>query len=251
MVPLIDIHCHLDFPELYEQIEEVIKKAQKAQVEIILTNGIDPKTNRIALELAEKYGSVESALGFYPPDYSRKAFNEEEFSDELAFISKNKDKIAAIGEIGMDYKNVKDKELQKMIFTKLVKLAKNIDKPMLIHSRKAEEDVIDILEKEGAKKVIMHCFSGKKKLIERASDLGYYFSIPTAVVKSEQFQETIKIVPINQLFAETDAPFLSPFKDKRNEPAFIVESYKKIAEIKNMTLEEVRNNIFMNWQGLF
>ena len=97
----------------------------------------------------------------------------------------------------------------------------------------------------------MHCFCGKKNLIERAAKLKYYFSVPTNVVRAENIQNIVKMVPLSRLFAETDSPFLSPFKEKTNEPAFIIESYKKIAEIKQMTLEEVKNNLFMNYQKLF
>ncbi len=259
MIPFIDIHAHLDFQQIYPILDEVIKNAKKVDVRIILTNGVDPKTNRLSLEMAEKYDIIKPCLGFYPPDawHSEScegkefSFNKKEFEEELEFIKKNKDKIAAIGEIGMDYKDGEDKALQKEVFTKLIRLAKEIDKPIIVHSRKAEEDVIDILEKEQANKVIMHCFCGKKKLIERAAKLKYYFSIPANVVRAENIQGIVKTVPLDHLFAETDSPFLSPFREKQNEPAFVIESYKKIAEIKQITLEEVKNILFMNWQRLF
>lgn len=258
MPPFIDIHAHLDFPQIYPKLDAIIENAEKAEVNIILTNGIDKKTNRLSLEIAEKYDIVKPCLGFYPPDAllketsdSMPLFDWNDFEQELIFIKKNKTKIQAIGEIGMDYQHGKDKQLQKKVFTSLIQLAKQIDKPIIVHSRKAEQDVIDILEKENAEKVILHCFCGKKKLIEKASKLKYYFSIPTNVVRAENIQGIVKNVPLNQLFAETDSPFLSPFKEKQNEPSFVTESYKKIAEIKGLTLEEVKNNIFMNWQRIF
>ena len=97
----------------------------------------------------------------------------------------------------------------------------------------------------------MHCFTGKKSLVKKIIDNGWFLTAPTAIVRSTQFQENAKLTPITQLFAETDAPYLSPFKENRNEPAFVFESYKKIAEIKNMELKEVINNIWMNWQRTF
>ena len=97
----------------------------------------------------------------------------------------------------------------------------------------------------------MHCFSGKKSLVRKIVDNGWFLTIPTNIVKSMQFQENAKLVPITQLFCETDAPFLSPYAGKRNEPAFVAESYKKIAEIKGMEFSEVVNNIWMNWQKVF
>ncbi|MCK5281956.1 MAG: TatD family hydrolase [Nanoarchaeota archaeon] len=259
MVSFIDIHCHLDFPQIYPKIDSITENAKKAGVNIILTSGINKKTNRLSLKLAEEHSIIKPALGFYPPDALHREesskeefnFNEKEFKEELQFIRKNKDRIYAIGEIGLDYKDGRNKELQKKVFISFLRLAKQLDKPAIIHSRKAEQDAIDILEQEDMKKVIMHCFSGKKHLIKRASDLGCYFSIPTNVVRAENIQGIIKIVPLNRLFAETDSPFLSPFKEKQNEPSFVTESYKKIAEIKGLTLEEVKNNLFMNWQRLF
>jgi TatD DNase family protein len=108
-----------------------------------------------------------------------------------------------------------------------------------------------MLEEHKQKKVILHCFSGDKKLVKKAAALGYYFTIPTHVVRSQQFQDIIRDVPLNQLFCETDSPYLSPFPNRRNEPAFVVESYRKIAEIKGMNIDEVGNNIYMNWQRVF
>ena len=97
----------------------------------------------------------------------------------------------------------------------------------------------------------MHCFSGRKSLVMRIVDNGWFLTIPTNVVRSLQFQENAKIAPITQLFCETDSPYLSPYKEQSNEPAFVIESYKKIAEIKNMDINEVANNTYMNWQRIF
>ena len=117
-------------------------------------------------------------------------------------------------------------EKQKQVFQKLINLAEKINKPLIVHSRKAEADVIEMLENSKAK-VLLHCFCGKKSLIKKAADLGFNFSIPTNVVRAQNFQGLIKEVDINQLFAETDAPYLSPFKDKRNEPAFCIRILQK------------------------
>ena len=108
-----------------------------------------------------------------------------------------------------------------------------------------------MLESSKNKKIIMHCFSGRKSLVMRIVDNGWFLTIPTNVVRSLQFQENAKIAPITQLFCETDSPYLSPYRDQSNEPAFVIESYKKIAEIKNMDINEVTNNIYMNWQRIF
>ncbi|MBU1204947.1 MAG: TatD family hydrolase, partial [Nanoarchaeota archaeon] len=153
-----------------------------------------------------------------------------------------------------DYKYCKKKqeqELQKEIFLKIINISKKINKPLIIHSRKAEPDVIDILENSNAKKVILHCFSGKLKLIKKAAELGFYFSVPTNITYSQHFQKLAEIVDINKLLTETDSPYLSPYKNRRNEPSFIIEAIKKIAEIKNTDINETANNIFMNYQKVF
>ena len=152
----------------------------------------------------------------------------------------------------MDYFWNKDnKKEQLTLFEKMISLAEKLNKPIIVHSRKAEEDTIEILQSSKLKKIIMHCFTGKKKLVKKINNNGWFLTIPTCVVRSQQFQDIAKETPINQLFCETDAPYLSPFRDMRNEPAFIIESYKKLAEIKKMDLKEVINNIWMNYQRTF
>jgi len=133
----------------------------------------------------------------------------------------------------------------------MIQLAEKLNKPIIVHSRKAEEDAIDMLQSSKLRKIIMHCFTGKKSLVEKIVNDGWFMTAPTCITRSTQFQENVKLIPITQLFCETDAPYLSPYKEKRNEPAFVIEAYKKVAEIKNMELKEVINNIWMNWQKVF
>jgi len=133
----------------------------------------------------------------------------------------------------------------------MISLAEKLNKPIIVHSRKAEEDVINMLHSSKFKKIIMHCFTGKKSLVKKIVDDGWFLTAPTSIVRATQFQENVKLTPITQLFCETDAPYLTPFKNRRNEPAFVIEAYKKLAEIKNMELKEVINNIWMNWQKTF
>ena len=109
----------------------------------------------------------------------------------------------------------------------------------------------EILESFKMKKVVMHCFSGKKPLVKRIVDNGWFLTVPTIVVRSFQFQDIAKHVPINQLFCETDSPYLGPYKEQWNEPAYVAESYNKIAELKQMDIKEVINSIYVNWQKVF
>lgn len=258
MVLLVDVHAHIDHADFKSDLDLVIERAKAAGVKEIIANGVDPETNRFVLSFAKKYDIIKPALGIYPPDALAEEVKAEGYplkllpydvDEELKFIEKSKP--IAIGEVGLDYKNCSNKDAQKELFQRFIDLSKKLDIPIIVHSRKAEADVIDMLEKSDAKKVVLHCFSGKFSLVKRAAAKGWSFSIPTNVVKSEHFQKIIETVHISQLLTETDCPYLSPFANTRNEPAFVLESLKKIAEIKGITLEDAGNNIFMNYQNLF
>ena len=133
-----------------------------------------------------------------------------------------------------------------------MKLAIKLNKPVIVHSRKAELECIEVLEKKKAKKVVMHCFSGNFKLVERAVKNGWLFSIPANATFSEHFQKLAKEVPLNQILCETDTPFLHPIKgEKDNEPANVIEAYKMIAKIKGISLEECEKRIEENYKRLF
>ncbi len=263
---LIDIHSHLDHSYFKEDIGKVIENAKQADVKIILTAGINPETNRKALELSKKYDIVKPCLGIYPIQALQKEIESGEFpsendnifnlDEEIKYIEKNRKNIAAIGEVGLDYSDLTYKSEQQKQFEKMIALAERASKPIIVHSRKAEEDVIEMLKSSKLKKIIMHCFGGKKSLVKKIADNGWYLTAPTCITRATQFQENVKLCPITQLFCETDAPYLSPYKNNdgsfnRNEPAFIIESYKKIAEIKGMEVKEVINNVWMNWQKVF
>ncbi len=247
----IDLHAHLD---LIKDIDKALRDAEKAGVSVILASGIHPKSNRMTLELAKKHEMVRASVGLYPIDALKTEISPERYSvdvdAEIRFIRENRDNISAIGEIGLDYKTGKDRNEQEKLFCRMLDLAAELDKPVIIHSRKAEADALSILKGYDLK-VILHCFSGKKKLVEKAIIRGYLFTVPTIIVKSEQFQHLAHTAPLNQLFCETDSPFMSPFEGKKNEPAFVVESYKKIADIRGLDLTEVKNIIYSNWQRVF
>ncbi len=242
----IDVHCHFD---MLEKQKEAIEKAIKKGVKIIATNGTNVETNRIQLELASQFPVIKAALGLYPIKALK--MSDAELAKELAYIEKNASKIVAIGEVGMDFKESEDHERQKEIFRKIISLAKKLDKPLIVHSRKAELACIELLEEEKATKVVMHCFSGKLSLARRCADNGWILSIPANVVYSEHFQTVIKQLPIENLLGETDSPYLHPKKEWPNEPANVIESYKKIAELKSLSLKAVEKQLEENYKRLF
>lgn len=249
---LIDIHAHLDHWKFEKDLDDVINRAENSGLKVIISNGIDIKSNRKVLELCKKYDIMKAALGIFPID--GKKLSDEKIDDELKFIEENKERIKAIGEVGLDYHWEKDEEMikkQKILFEKFIELAEKINKPIIIHSRNAENDCVEMIESSNIKKADFHCFNGNKALIKRIADNGYYFSIPTNIVKNRNIRDIVKIASISQIFTETDSPYLSPFQGKRNEPMNVAETIKKIAEIKNLNEEEVVNNIYMNYQRLF
>lgn len=248
-----DVHCHLD--KLIQEgisADKAIKNAKAKEVKAMVVNGTDHNQNIIILDLASKFKEVKPALGIYPLDALK--LSEKEIDEEIEFITLNKNKIVAIGEVGLD---LKEEELhrtldkQKINLTKFVNLAIKLKKPVIIHSRKAELQTIELLEQLNAKSVIMHCFSGKMSLVDRIVKNGWLLSIPANVHYSQQFQDVIKRVPIQNLLCETDSPYLHPKKEWPNEPANVIYSYKKIAEIKGITLKEAEKQLEENFNKLF
>ncbi len=243
----IDAHCHLD---LCTDVTGAITRARAAGITKIVTNGVNPLSNRKALQFATCHKEVETGLGLYPIDAL--SLNDQTIDEELGFIRANRKLIIAIGEIGLDFKeDSNNHERQQYIFRKMIALAQELQKPIIVHSRHAEQTCIELLEAAGMKRVIMHCFSGKWSLVQRIIQNGWFLTIPTHVTRSEQMQRIAREIPLTHLFCETDAPFLHPQKLEQNEPALVVESYKTVAIIKGLPIEDIRVMIEKNYVRLF
>ncbi len=263
-MPLADTHAHLTSAVFKGQLDAVITRAKAAGVAAINCSGVNRPTNEEVLTLARKYPMIKASLGLYPIDLiglpkeadTGLAYQQPpiDLDEELKFIHAHRDKIVSVGEVGLDYKwSTKEEEhkLQKQNFEKIISFAEKIGKPIVVHSRKAEEDCVNMLASSKIKKVQLHVFEGRKHLIKRAADLGFYFSIPCIILKLQHFQMLAEMVDIKQLLTETDAPWLSPFPGKPNEPAFIAETIKKIAEIKKMKPEDVEERLWENYGNMF
>ncbi len=249
----IDTHCHLDMLDKEGvPVGEAVLRARRADVGIMVVNGVNPRHNRAILALAVNYPEVQAALGMYPLDALN--MSNSEIDDELDFLRRRKNDFVAVGEIGLDLKEdalLENFSKQKEVFEKFVRLAIEMNKPVIVHSRKAELQTIELLEEIGAKKVVMHCFSGKMKLVDRIVKNNWCLSIPANVAYSQQFQDVVSRVPLSNLLCETDSPYLHPLKEWPNEPVNVIESYKKIAEIKKMELKDVVKNISDNYARFF
>lgn len=252
---LVDVHCHLDHPD-YDDLELVLQRAKEAGVVKIVSNGLNENSNQRVLDLAKRYDIIKPALGLYPTcllerdyeGYPGSGADIEKITNQI----KNND-IAAVGEIGLDYIDVSDEEkaIMKAAFVRMIRLAKEKNIPVIIHSRKAELECIEILEQEQVKKVIMHCFTGKLALVKRIAKNGWYLSIPTAVVRNEQFQNNVKAMPLCNILTETDGPYMAPEPRTRNESANISKSIKTIAKLKGIDEKEAIQAVFMNYQRVF
>jgi TatD DNase family protein len=237
---LIDTHCHLDFPEFDEDRDEVIRRAKSAGIGYIINIGSSLLGSKKALELSQQYDFIYATVGIHPHE-------SDKFDDEVrAGIEKlvREDKVVAIGETGLDYyKNYSKTENQKILFRYLVKLAKDLALPLVIHNREAEEDTLNILSGVLPIKAVVHCFSGDENFLKKCLDLGFFISFTCNITykKAKDLRTLVKLTPLDRLMLETDAPFLPPegFRGKRNEPAYVKFIAEEVARIKEVGLEEV------------
>jgi TatD DNase family protein len=205
---------------------------------MIITCGY-PRDYEKSLELSKKYENIYLALGLHPIDISK--MNDEEIKNYLNFIKKHKDDIVAVGEIGLDY-HWFEKEKSgrfRQIFIECLKLAKEINKPVVLHTRKAEEECFDIVREMGMNKVDFHCYSGSVTLARKIIDAGYYISLTTNIKNSKNAEDIAKKFPIERLLTETDSPFLSPVPGKQNIPQNVKIVIEEIAEQRKMKFEDV------------
>ena len=235
--PIIDSHCHLDFPKFNRDREETILRARDAGVVGMINSGISLKGNCMSLELAEKYEDIHATLGL-SPDIGREG-DDKEINAILAQIEANAKKAAGIGEAGLDFQDCKtneEREKQTASFKKVIELAKDLDKPLVVHARLAEAEVLKLVK--GVDTVIYHCYSGSVETMREIVDMGYYISLATLVCFSEHHRVLATEVPPENLLLETDSPYLSSRKG-RNEPAFIVDSIPVVAQLKDMEPAEI------------
>ncbi len=249
---LIDSHAHLDMPEFDNDRDEVIKRARKAGIGYIINIGSTLEASRKGVEIARQYDPVYATVGIHPHDAT--SANSKVY-DELKGLLDN-EKIIAVGEIGLDYyRDYSPGEVQQKVFRDQVGIARDLNKPIIVHTRDAEDDTLRILkeEKGSGLRGIFHCFSGDERMARECIDLGFYISFagPVTYPNATRLREVVKAVPIERLLIETDCPYLSPhpMRGKRNEPANVRYVAEKIGELKRLSLEDIARvtslNIFM------
>jgi len=247
--PIIDSHCHLDFPKFNRDREETILRAREAGVVGMINSGISLKGNRISLELAGKHEDIHATLGL-SPDIGREG-SDKEITDLIDQIEANAEKAVGIGEAGLDFQDCKtneERERQTASFKRVIELAKDLDKPLVVHARLAEAEVLKLVREVNT--VIYHCYSGSVETMREIVDKGYYISLATLVCFSEHHQTLATEVPLENLLLETDSPFLSSRKG-RNEPAFIMDSIPVIAQLRDTEPAEIAKSATENARKAF
>ena len=248
---LVDAHCHLHEEEFDADRELVIERARRAGVIAMLTSSLNLAEAGKALELARAHeGVVFACIGFDPT-----IDDEQELAAVMEFIRQHAREIVAIGEVGLDYYWVREREARERQverFRAWIRLAAELGLPLVVHSRSAGKYAIQVLLEEGYDRVLMHAFDGRVGwALKGAREGGFYFSIPTSVVRSQQKQKLAKALPLENLMVETDAPVLAPVRGQRNEPANLPLAVKAIAELKGLSFEEVAEVTYENAKRFF
>ncbi|MEN6329514.1 MAG: TatD family hydrolase [Methanobacteriaceae archaeon] len=238
---MIDAHCHVDFKEFNKTRDEVMVRA-KRKLKAIINSGASLGGNRRTLKMAQDYPDfLYPSLGFHP-HYALKA-DKSAITEALTEIELNLHQAVALGETGLDFHNLKSQEAQKKqeeLFVTFLKLASEQEMPLVVHARDAEKKALEMAKQyKGIPKIIFHCYGGDMETAQQIMDEGHLLSLSTLVCFSPHHQTLARELPLSHLLTETDSPYLSPFKGQRNEPSFVEETVKTIANLKSMDIQEV------------
>lgn len=235
-MPFVDTHCHLDFEKYDEDRDEVVERCGE-ELAAVVNSGTDADGNRATLDLSEAHGFVHATLGLHPTYIEE--VDDAAVEEIAAQVRENADRILGIGEIGLDYHHVREdalRERQEEVFRRMLELAEDLGLPAVLHTRDAEPRALEIVEQYEVD-AVQHCFNGRPELAREAVDAGQYISVSTQVLYSTRVQEIAAEVPLDRILLETDAPFL--YQGERNVPWHVKESAEEIADIKDVSAEEV------------
>ena len=248
---LIDTHAHLQLPHFKTDIDEVLNRAGKVGIECIVNVGFDLEGTRQAIELARAHEGLYATVGIHP-------HNANELTDEVLKTLRNlskESKVVAVGEIGLDYyRNLSPKHVQRKAFETQMEMAEELGLPVVIHNRDAHADISDVISRFNKTKGIMHCFSGSSELAKKCIKSGLFISFAGQVTyrKSHRLQDIASAIDLERMLVETDCPWLSPeeVRGKRNEPANLVYTVRKIANLRGISFDTVAEATKMNAKKL-
>ncbi|MDD5562068.1 MAG: TatD family hydrolase [Candidatus Omnitrophica bacterium] len=249
---LVDTHCHLDFEQFDPDRDAVIRRAVDAGIGYFVNIGSTLASSGAACKLAAEYAEVYAGVGVHPHDAD--SFNQET-EDKLRELAL-KNKVVAIGETGLDYyRNLSSEACQLNAFNKQIKLAKDLNLPLVVHSRQAEGQVIRVLRSAMPLKAVIHCFSGDEGFLRECLSLGFFISFTCNITykKAQGLRDLVKLVPLEKLMLETDAPYLSPegFRGKRNEPAQVKLLAEAVSLTKGISTKEIADTTTGNAKDFF
>lgn len=252
--PIIDSHAHLQFEEYAAELVDVLTRAQEAGVEAIINVGTDLASSRAAVALADRFPQLYATVGLHPHEA---ATFTGEIGAALADLARHP-KVVAIGETGLDYHyHHSPREAQQAAFLAQLELARAADLPVVVHSREAKEETLRLLaELTPARKGVLHCFTGDLDMAQQAIGMGFYISFSGIVTfkNAGPLREVAKALPMESIMIETDCPFLTPtpYRGRRNEPAFVVRVAEQLAELKSsIAVDVMRSTIRRNTAALF
>ena len=256
---LIDSHCHIDGEQFDVDRDDVVDRAREAGVEALLNVGTgDPHSDdfRKAVAVAERYDSVYASVGVHPHDAK---LYDNAAETHLIDLVRSSEKVIAWGEIGLDYYyDHSPRDVQRTVFIRQIRTARELGLPIIIHSREANEETVEILEKECSYDRfcgIMHCFGGTAEMVEALLPLGFYISFAGNVTfkKADDLREAARAVPLKRLLIETDCPFLTPvpFRGKRNEPSYVAHTAAFLADFYRVPLEMLAEQTTRNFYSIF
>ena len=253
---ITDSHCHLDYPKLYDQLDDIVKRAEYNQVKYLLTICTTLESfERIKL-IITKYKNIYGTFGIHPHESEKYPQVDSKF---ILNIKNKHNKIIGIGETGLDfYYNYSEKEIQKKSFIEHISAASQLNIPIIVHSRNAEVDTYEILKSESKNsnlKVLIHCFTGSRDFAKKLIDLNFYISVSGIITfkKSIELADTVSSIPMENLLVETDSPYLAPlpYRGKDNEPSYIIHTVEKLSQIKKLPKESIVINTTNNFMKLF
>ncbi|HEY5556772.1 TatD family hydrolase [Acetobacterium sp.] len=252
---LIDSHAHIDEEKYDNDREEVLENARAAGIELIINPASDEESSRRAVALSEKYPMVYAAVGFHPHD--AKSYNFKAHGQMLREWAK-KDKVVAIGEIGLDYHyDLSPRDIQQSVFVDQLMIAKEIALPVVIHNRESMEDMWRLLKEHFSPEVggVMHSYSGSVEMARIFLDMGFYLSISGTITfkNARKLPEVVAMMPLNRLLVETDSPYMTPtpHRGKRNEPAYVRFVAEEVARIRGMSIESLEEITTENTKRVF
>ncbi len=246
---LVDTHAHLCSESFSQDLGEVLHRAAARGVTAVLAVSETVADAQENLVLAARHPMIKPCAGLHP-----EVLDEREAEEMLAFIRENRDRLAAVGEVGLDYwiaQAPAQRDIQRRIFVRHISLARELDLPMTVHSRSAGRHAIALLREQGAQKVVLHAFDGKASSAKEGLEAGYYFSIPPSILRSPQKLKLLRHLPVERLLLESDSPVLGPDREARNEPANIRIACEQIAAIKGLPVEDVARITTENARLLF